>query len=85
MLLHMSRWHVWGDFVHTLPDTIGNARIVTGEGKAAQRTAESQGFNFDKRVRNGFEPWAEAYVSEDDSGQEFAFAAYPVVRGWSRL
>ena len=81
----MSTWHVWGDYMQTRPERIGNATIVGGEDQAAEHTAKASGFDFDYRLRNGFMPWAAAYRSEKDDEQEFAFAAYPIVRGWRRL
>ncbi len=81
----MSTWHIWGDYVHTMPERIGNADLVSGHEKAAKHTAESQGFDFEKRTRNGFEPWAAAYACDSDDGQEFAFASYPVVKGWKKV
>lgn len=81
----MSTWHVWGDYYHTKPERIGTAKLLTGDDKAARRTAEAKGFDFEKRMRNGFEPWAAAYESEKDDGLDFAFASYPVVRGWSKV
>jgi hypothetical protein len=81
----MSTWHVWGDYYHTKPERIGTAKLLTGDDKAAQHTAEAQGFDFEKRMRNGFEPWAAAYEAEKDDGLDFAFASYPVVRGWARV
>lgn len=81
----MSTWHVWGDYMHTLPLEIGKAKREDCEERAARKTAEASGFDFDKRTRNGFEPWAATFVSESDDGQEFQFAAYPIVRGWQRV
>lgn len=81
----MSTWHVWGDFIHTIPERIGEATRVTAHEHAAKKTAEAQGFDFDRRLRNGFEPWAAAFVSESDDGLEFQFASYPIVRGWQRV
>ncbi|HLI97347.1 MAG TPA: hypothetical protein VKT72_14860 [Candidatus Baltobacteraceae bacterium] len=78
----MSTWHVWGDYVQTLPERIGNAKLVAGEDKAARQTAKARGFDFDYRLRNGFMPWAATFDSETDDDQEFAFASYPIVRGW---
>ncbi len=78
----MSMWHVWGDYVHTRPDLIGEARVIEGEQKAAEQTAKRNGFDFDRRVRNGFEPWAAAYSAENAGDQEFAFASHPIVRGF---
>lgn len=79
-------WHVWGDYVHTLPDTIGEASLVRGQEKEARKTAESRGFDFTHRLRNGFEPWAAAFATDgDDSNVEFEFASYPIVRGWQKL
>ncbi len=71
----MSTWHVWGDYVYTKPDCIGNAKIVRDQDRAAEKTAEANGFDFKKRVHNGFEPWAATYISEKDDDQEFAFAS----------
>lgn len=82
----MATWHVWGDYVHTLPDRIGDASLVRGQEKAAQKTAEARGFDFTHRLRNGFEPWAAAFSAEgEESDVEFEFASYPIVRGWLRL
>lgn len=81
----MSTWHVWGDYIHTVPERIGNARRVSGEEKAAEETAKARGFDFTYRLRNGFEPWAATFQSENDENQEFEFADYPIVRGWQRL
>jgi hypothetical protein len=79
-------WHVWGDYIHTLPDRIGEASIVRGEEKAARKTAESRGFAFLHRLRNGFEPWAAAFAADaDERDVEFEFASYPIVRGWYRV
>ena len=80
----MSIWHVWGDYYHTKPDRIGNARLLDGRDEAALKTAQAEGFDFEKRMRNGFEPWAAAYESDSDDGQDFAFAAYPIVKGWAK-
>jgi hypothetical protein len=81
----MSTWHVWGDYVQTRPERIGNAQLVSGEDRAAESTAKARGFDFDYRLRNGFMPWAATFRSEKDDDQEFAFAAYPIVRGWQRM
>ncbi len=81
----MSMWHVWGDYVQTRPDRIGNAQVLAGEEKAAEQTAKSHGFDFDYRLRNGFMPWAATFRCENDDDQDFAFAAYPIVRGWERV
>jgi hypothetical protein len=51
----------------------------------ARKTAEAQGFDFQRRVRNGFEPWAAEFTGEDDGDLEFELASYPTVRGWKRL
>lgn len=83
--VHMSTWHVWGDYVHTKPERIGNAQLIDGEDDAARKTAQTQGFDFERRTHNGFEPWAAAYRSERDDGQDFEFASYPVVKGWQRI
>ena len=80
----MTTWHVWGDYVQTLPDRIGNAQLVTGDDGVAKQTAKARGFDFDYRLRNGFMPWAATFRSETDDDQEFAFAAYRVGRGWQR-
>lgn len=81
----MTTWHVWGDYAHTLPEQIGSARLVSPSDDAAKRTAEANGFNFERRVRNGFEPWAATFASEGGDHQDDAFAADPVVRGWKAL
>ena len=83
----MHAWHVWGDYVHTMPDRIGEAVLERGTDAAAKRSADAAGFEFDRRLRNGFEPWAATFSCEngDVSEVEFAFASYPVVRGWRRL
>ena len=82
----MATWHVWGDYVHTLPDRIGDATVLRGDEKAAQKTADARGFDFQRRLHNGFEPWAAAFTSEgDDRDVEFEFASYPIVRGWQKL
>jgi hypothetical protein len=81
----MTTWHVWGDYVHTLPDRIGKATLDSRDDDAAKRTAKESGFNIDRRIRNGFEPWAATFVSEVEDGQDDAFAAYPIVRGWKKL
>jgi len=81
----MSRWHVWGDFVHIVPDRIGNAKRVAGETRPAEATAKACGWDFDYRMRNGFEPWAETFESESDDGVEFAFKKHGNVRGWQRI
>ena len=80
----MSRWHVWGDFVHTLPDRIGEARLERRDDAAAKRTADAHGFDYATRLRNGFEPWAASFTGGGDD-QALAFAAYPIVRGWKRI
>ena len=80
----MQTWHVWGDYVHTRPERIGKARIIAGSDGAARRSAESAGFDLDRRTRNGFESWSAAYEAEKDEDQEFAFASAPTVRGWRR-
>lgn len=81
----MRVWHVWGDYCNTRPDTIGRARIVHDDRGRARKTAEAQGFDFQRRVRNGFEPWAAEFAGDDDGDIEFEFASYPTVRGWKRL
>ncbi len=82
----MAVWHLWGDYLHTLPDRIGAASLVRGQEKAAQKTAEARGFAFTQRLRNGFEPWAAAFSADgDDSDVEFEFASYPIVRGWQKI
>ena len=81
----MATWHVWGDYVHTVPDRIGTAEMA-GLGDAAARTsADASGFDLERRIRNGFESWAATFHSQEDDGVEFAFASYPTVRGWRRL
>jgi hypothetical protein len=81
----MSTWHLWGDYIHTRPDRIASANLVPGQDERARKTAEASGFDFERRTRNGFEPWAAAYQSEQDDGLEFAFASDPIVRGWARI
>jgi hypothetical protein len=82
----VATWHVWGDYVHTVPDTIGEASLVRGQEKAAQKTAEASGFDFKYRLRNGFEPWAAAFTADGkDDNVEFEFASYPIVRGWQKI
>jgi hypothetical protein len=79
-------WHVWGDYVHTVPDRIGDASLVRGQEKAAKKTAEARGFAFTHRLRNGFEPWAAAFAADgDERDVEFEFASYPIVRGWQKM
>lgn len=80
----MTAWHVWGDYVHTRPDEIAGARIVEND-RGARKTADANGFDFARRLRNGFEPWAARFASDDDRDLEFAFASYPTIRGWKRL
>jgi hypothetical protein len=80
----VSAWHVWGDFCHTMPQRIGSATLVAPDSGAARKSAEANGFDFKRRLRNGFEPWAAEFSSDDDRDVEFAFAAYPTVRGWKR-
>lgn len=79
----MRRWLIWGDFVHTLPDRIGEARLEHRDDASARKAADAAGF--ERRLHNGFQPWAATFVSESESenasDQEFAFAAYPIVRG----
>lgn len=82
----VPRWYVWGDYVHTKPERIGSARFVEGHETAARRAAEGLGFDFEDRLRNGFEPWTGAFASDrEEDGQDFEFASYPTVRGWKRL
>ena len=80
----MSTWHVWGDYLHTRPHRIGQYELVSGNERAALATAKRSGFDFDKRMRNGFEPWAETFTS-DERDDEFAFASCPTVRGWRKV
>ncbi len=77
----MSKWHVWGDFLHTKPHRIGEYHLIS-EGGSALTAAKREGFDFDKRTRNGFEPWAATFAG--DGGDEFAFASSPTVRGWCK-
>jgi hypothetical protein len=77
-------WHVWGDYCHTRPDSIGRSRVVHDDNGRARKTAEAQGFDFQRRVRNGFEPWAAEFTGDDDGDLEFELASYPTVRGWKR-
>lgn len=80
----MTRWLVWGDYVHTLPDRIGAAVLQERDDAAARRAADANGFEFETRTRNGFEPWAAAFVSEDDDAAPRDFTQYPIVRGFER-
>jgi hypothetical protein len=80
----MRTWHVWGDYCHTVPDRIGSARLVSAE-HSARNTAQANGFDFARRLRNGLEPWAAEFVCDDDDDIEFAFASYPTVRGWKKI
>lgn len=80
----MVIWHVWGDYVHTVPDQIGSARRVPDRDPHAAQTAEVNGFDMQHRRRIGYEPWAAAYEGNGDEDQSFAFAAYGTVRGWER-
>jgi hypothetical protein len=82
----VNRWYVWGDYIHTKPERIGNARQIDGHETAARRAAESLGFDYADRLRNGFEPWTAAFELEGpEEDQDFEFASYPTVRGWKRL
>jgi hypothetical protein len=81
----MATWHVWGDYVHTRPTVVGGARLVIGRDDEARRTARRCGFDYERRVRNGFEPWTATFEASNDADQDFAFASYPTVRGWQRL
>jgi hypothetical protein len=76
------KWHVWGDYVHTRPNRIGQARLVAGKDELARHTAAACGFDLERRTLNGFEPWAAVFESDGEPEQEFAFADYPTVRGW---
>jgi hypothetical protein len=79
----VTAWHVWGDYVHTRPKEISGARLVEND-RGARKSADANGFDFERRLRNGFEPWAARFVSDDDD-VEFAFASYPTIRGWKKL
>lgn len=81
----MGIWHVWGDYLYTRSPRIGAATLRDGGDRAARKTAEANGFDFESRTRNGFEPWAGTFDSEDDERQEQAFAGDPVVRGWAKV
>lgn len=81
----MSTWHVWGDYIHTRPARIGSARMISDGDDEARQTADAHGFQFDLRMRRGFEPWSAIFSADDDEGQEYAFAQCPVVRGWQRI
>ena len=81
----MSTWHVWGDYVHTMPRQIGEAQLEDGEDDAAARTAQDRGFDMERRIRNGFESWAARFYAERDDEVELAFASYPTVRGWQAV
>lgn len=80
----MTAWHVWGDYVHTRPDCVAGARVVEND-RGARKTADANGFDFERRMRNGFEPWAARFVADEDRDVEFAFASYPTIRGWKKL
>ena len=81
----MTTWHVWGDYIHTIPERIGDATRVPGHEEAAKRTAQARGFDFDYRSRNGFEPWAAVFVCQnsDAGAQAHAFASGGTVKGWA--
>jgi hypothetical protein len=81
----MFKWHVWGDFALTRPKRIGAASAIDDPDRDARAAAQQHGFDFDRRMRNGFEPWAATYGSDTDEGQEFEFASCPIVRGWKRV
>ena len=81
----MSHWHVWGDYVHTRPERVAGAALHLQHRGHPRKTAEANGFDFERRLRNGFEPWAAEFVSDDDCDLEFAFASYPTIRGWKRI
>ncbi len=82
----MTIWHVWGDYVHTVPNAIGSATRDTTNDKSARATAKACGFDFETRMRNGFEPWAATFTGNGDpAAQEFAFSASGTVRGFKRL
>jgi hypothetical protein len=85
MLAAMAAWHVWGDYIHTRPYEIGNAQLIANGDDVARGTARRAGFDFERRVRNGFEPWTATFDGGDGADQEFAFASYPTVRGWQRV
>lgn len=81
----MVTWHVWGDFIHTVPQRIGTATLVAGDEQLARTTAEASGFDFDYRSRNGFEPWSAVFTGEDDTDEQaFAFRSENTVRGFRR-
>ncbi|MGH7736273.1 MAG: hypothetical protein ACREMP_00125 [Candidatus Tyrphobacter sp.] len=79
----MTRWHVWGDFVHTLPDRIGEATLAARDDPSARASANASGFDFERRLHNGFEPWAAVFESATEADSPFADS--PIVRGWRRL
>lgn len=81
----MATWHVWGDYGITKPECIGSAKIVSDSDKAARKTAEAKGFDFDYRLHNGFSPWAAAYEASGDGPDDFDFASNPVVKGWQQV
>jgi hypothetical protein len=84
----MKSWHVWGDYVHTMPKEIGCAAVLRGSEERARKVAEAHGFDFERRLRNGFEPWTATFTCDegvDAQQQEFAFASYATVRGWQRI
>lgn len=80
----MTRWYVWGDYVHTLPDRIGVAVLDERDDASARRAADANGFEFERRLHNGFEPWAATFDADDDDAAQRDFAQYPIVRGWQR-
>ena len=80
----MIQWYVWGDYVHTIPERIGNARRLSVGDRGAEQCARKNGFDIEHRTRIGFEPWVAVFESEDDRDQAFAFAASGTVRGWER-
>lgn len=83
----MSRWHAWGDYVHTLDERIGDAKLARHGDDAAGRSAREAGFDVELRTHDGFEPWVAAFESDggDDDATAFGFAASPIVRGWRRV
>jgi hypothetical protein len=80
----MAQWYVWGDFVHTIPEEIGNARRVSVGDARACAAAKQNGFDMQRRTAIGFEPWAAVFDGGEGPDQQFAFAASGTVRGWER-
>ena len=80
----MSVWHAWGDYRHTLPDRIGNAKLLRIDDPGAKADAQRSGFDLEQRARNGFSSWAASFNCDEDAQQERYFADSPIVRGWRK-